>query len=239
VSLVKKNESGAHEKTHEKSLLFVLDGQGIDGYTLLLKDIKRGRFIDEKNFNLYLQKEDSKSGGDKASEISLEPIVIGTYFEGRGKYLKPWLEIFYQPVVRFKKDELDLPRENLELPIFHALSGLLPAGGRIFVIYDSRYHALTAKALERGVPAAATPLGYLLWRSGFRWFKNWYFSEGWKEGSQKLQANKPLDADHEKRQFQKLYLELKEFLSKKPLLATDYGKTSKPHAQKIIRQIKG
>src|SRR3972149_1455259 len=64
-------------------------------------------------------------------------------------------------------------------------------------------------------------------------------SHGWKEGSQKLQANKPLDDEHEKRQSQKLYLELKEFLSKKPLLATDYGKTSKPHAQKIIRQIKG
>jgi hypothetical protein len=32
-----------------------------------------------------------------------------------------------------------------------------------------------------------------LFRRGFTWFKDWYFPEGFMEGDQKLQAEKPID----------------------------------------------
>jgi hypothetical protein len=38
----------------------------------------------------------------------------------------------------------------------------------------------------------------LLWIGGCRWFKDWYFAEGWKEGGIKLQGEKPLNAEREK-----------------------------------------
>ena len=229
-----KNES----PRGKKSEIFKLDGAKINSYTLSLRNVKRGRFVDEKNFNLYLQKA-AETGSPKAAfDSSLEPVIIGTYFEGRGQYLNPWLEVFYRPVVQFEKARVELQKENLELPLFRALSRLIPPGGRIFVIYDSSYHRLTAQALRRGLPAAATPLGYLLWQSGFGWFKSWYFSEGWKEGSQKLQANKPINREHQQKQAKKLAGELRDFLSKKTVLSADHEKAWLRNAKRLIRELK-
>lgn len=65
-----------------------------------------------------------------------------------------------------------------------------------------------------GVPPHATPLGYLLWKSGARWFKDWYFPEGWMEGGEKLQGNKPLNEEYYRKRTRERALELTEFLTK-------------------------
>ena len=43
---------------------------------------------------------------------------------------------------------------------------------------------------------AAPPLGLPLLAAGCRWFKDWSFAEGGREGSTKLQGNLPLDTAH-------------------------------------------
>lgn len=73
-------------------------------------------------------------------------------------------------------------------------------------------HPTTARGLNMGVPPAATPIGYLLFQAGFRWFKDWYFPEGWLEGEMKLQADKPLDEEHSLRNTRKIAQTLKEYL---------------------------
>lgn len=51
----------------------------------------------------------------------------------------------------------------------------------------------TERALRHWVPPAATPLGLALLQAGCRWFKDWYFPEGGREGGTKLQGALPLD----------------------------------------------
>ncbi len=82
------------------------------------------------------------------------------------------------------------------------------------VEYGLREHPETAKALEAGVPPILTKLGYLLFRSGFTSFKDWYFAEGWLEGNTKLQGEKPLNEEARKRQIKKLTLDIEDFLKR-------------------------
>lgn len=67
----------------------VLDAKRIDGYMTTLRAVRRVRFAEQRYFELYLK--------DKTGRLSEQPIVKGTYFAGRGKWIKPWLEIKYAP----------------------------------------------------------------------------------------------------------------------------------------------
>jgi hypothetical protein len=75
-------------------------------------------------------------------------------------------------------------------------------------------HEETRKGLEQGVPAPATPLGYLLWKSGCTWFKDWYFAEGFREGDVKLQGNEPLSEEDRRKDLLEMRREITEFLKK-------------------------
>jgi hypothetical protein len=160
----------------------------IDGYSLAVGDFKRGRTDRESYFNLFL-----KRGGG----LSAKPVVQGLYFMGRGDYIKPWLEFRYMPRVEFGEgEEVDLENAGLTDRLFSVLAELIPPGGSMMVIYGAEPHPLlkdTEKGLKRNFPPAITPLGHRLWRAGFRWYKDWYFPEGWMEGGMKLQATIPLD----------------------------------------------
>jgi hypothetical protein len=86
----------------------------------------------------------------------------------------------------------------LELMFFSACSKLLPPEAKIMVEYESPLHASTAKLLELGALPEATPLGWLLFRSGFSCsFRNWYIAEGGMEGPRKIEACKPLSRESE------------------------------------------
>ena len=55
--------------------------------------------------------------------------------------------------------------------------------------YESRPRTSTARALAAGVPPVATPLGALLFDLGCGVaFRDWYISEGGREGPRKLQG---------------------------------------------------
>ena len=63
--------------------------------------------------------------------------------------------------------------------------------------YDSVARSLTARALSARVPPVATPLGALLFEVGCGVaFRDWYISEGGREGPRKLQGFRALDDDH-------------------------------------------
>ncbi len=181
-------------------VLKALDGKRIGDYYIYIGELKPTRLRGAWRFTLSLK--------DKGGKTST-PIIRGRYFEGRGRWIRPWLEVDYTPFAKIGGSEVDLS-EGLDIELFNSLSSILPPGGSIMVKYGE--HLDTARPLSLNVPPAATPLGYLLWRAGFRWFKDWYFPEGWMEGEQKLQGNKPLDAEHEKRIIKRTADELKTFL---------------------------
>jgi len=172
-------------------------------------------------------------------ETSENPAVKGKYFSGRGEFYKPWLEVYYYNHVKFKSSKVvDLSERGLDEKLFKYLSDLLHPGAHIMVVYLN--HEETRKGLERGVPAPATPIGYLLWKSGCTWFKDWYFAEGFWEGDVKLQGNKPLNAEHRRKDLLETRKELTEFLKKekgKGKLFLDARKRAEEVLKNIEREI--
>jgi hypothetical protein len=210
--------------------LSVLHGEKLDGYVLHVGNISKARFIEETNFELYLKTTDG--------EISENPAVKGQYFSGRGEFYKPWLEIYYYNRVKFKSKIADLSEGRLDEKLFKLLSDLLPPSSHIMVIYFG--HEETMEGLQRGVPAPATPIGYLLWMSGFTWFKDWYFPEGGLEGDVKLQGEKPTDDEKRRKDLLKIREELVEFLreeKRKDKLFTDAVKRAENVLKDILQEI--
>ncbi len=158
---------------NEEDPLSRLEGRKLDGYTLRLGRSSAGRFVEERNLELFL-----KSHRD---ELSKSPVVSGKYFSGRGRFYGPWVEFYYAPVVRFPSSrEVVLAEEEVDVRLFESISETLPPGGRMFIVYIG--HGETEEGLRKGVPPPVTPIGYLLWRAGCVWFKDWYFVEGFWEG---------------------------------------------------------
>jgi hypothetical protein len=91
-------------------------------------------------------------------------------------------------------------------------------GGSVMVAYNADD---TEHALRRRVPPAATVVGLALVEAGCRWFKDWYFAEGGREGGTKLQATVPVDAPHERLAAAVLAGELRAFLDSGTGTATD------------------
>lgn len=79
---------------------------------------------------------------------------------------------------------------------------------------ENPIHRNTIKSLSIRIPAAATPLGFLLFRSGFQLIKDWYLSEGGFEGPRKLWAEKAPDSTWAKIFYGKTAAQMESFLEK-------------------------
>lgn len=165
-----------------------LEGRSLEDLSLETRDFRRGRTDLEAYFNLYLR---------RGEIVSRNPVVQGLFFVGRGEYIKPWMEFRYDPQFSLPGGgDFDLEEMGLTGDLFGLLGSMIPPGGSLMVIYGAEPHPLareTERGLKRDFPPMVTPLGRYLWKAGFRWFKDWYFPEGWLEGAMKLQATRPLD----------------------------------------------
>ncbi len=164
-----------------------LAGRELGDYVLELRDFKQGRTDRESYFNLHLSRGGLLSGN---------PVVQGLFFSGRGEFIKAWIEFRYGPRAAFAGGAaVDLEEGGLSGRLFSMLGSLIPPGGSMMAIYGAEAHAVcrdTERGLKRSFPPMASPLGFYMWMAGMRWFKDWYFSEGWMEGGMKLQATRPL-----------------------------------------------
>ena len=189
--------------------LYTVDRRKVGEYTVHVQDVRKGAFAGVFSFSLLVDSHET---------------ISGLYYRG-STWIRAWLELDYSPV---SGDELDPTGEAL----FQLLSELIPPGGHISVAYLD--HKITARALLSGVPPAATPIGYLLWKCGCRWFKDWYFAEGWKEGGIKLQGEKPLNETRKKENTQRIVEELKEFLNKEGYVEPEIEEVCKALARKVV-----
>lgn len=193
--------------------LHALHGRRFNAHTLDVAKVQPGAFAGVYSFSLAVEG---------------RMVVSGLFYEG-SKYIKPWLELDYAPLAG---DELDPSGE----PLFQLLAELIPAGGHISVAYLA--HRITARALISGVPAAATPIGYFLWSCGCRWYKDWYFAEGWKEGGLKLQGAKPLTAERARENTARIVAELAEFVETGGYVEPEIEQICKDLAKRILEEVK-
>lgn len=120
-----------------------------------------------------------------------------TLFEGQTnpgtKWRHPWLEVRYAPWVGGDADGVALSMDE-QVELFEHLGQALLPGSYVMLSCDG--HPASLRALTVDVPPPCTALGYLLWNAGARWYKVWYYPEGWREGHEKVQGNLPMDDEH-------------------------------------------
>ncbi len=130
---------------------------------------------------------------DSGGGMSEEPVAFGLHNSGPYPGYN-WTEVVrYQPSPTIQGGTADIREEGLEEELFRALSGLVPAGGHLMVEYDSPAQKESERILGLDYPPVTSPLGYLMFRAGCRSFRDWYISEGGREGPRKLQGFKPLN----------------------------------------------
>jgi hypothetical protein len=183
-------------------------GISMNGYTLLARKITLGRFREEQNFELLYRNE-------KREDYLLRAKV----FHGRPPDYFPWVELFdiKEPLCAGSTRTCYFD-SSLEDAILRMFSEYLGPGARLFVEYYTDRE--TREQLQMDLPAVLSRLGYKMFKLGFTWFKDWYFPEGYLEGNQKLQAEKPLDTRAKKRHTRIIIDEIECFSSRAKKMPT-------------------
>lgn len=161
--------------------------------------------VGSRYFRLYL--------ADAKGRLADEQLALGLYNSGPYPAFN-WVELTqFREALSFGKATLDLWASGLEETFFGALSELVPVGGHIMAEYDSPTHRATERILTLRYPPAASPIGYLMFRAGVRSYRDWYISEGGREGPRKLQGFKPLNRAAAREKTAALVVELREMLA--------------------------
>ncbi len=174
--------------------------------------------VGSRYFQLFL--------ADSAGQLAKGALALGLHNSGPYPGFN-WIEMIQyneQPTFTPESDP-PLPRtgegqgarvSGLDEALFEALSSLVPAGGHLMVEYDSPSHRATERILTLRYPAAASPIGSRLFAVGVRSYRDWYISEGGREGPRKLQGFKPLNAEIAAEKTAALRTELEEILASPP-----------------------
>jgi len=186
----------------------------MNGLEVYAFEIAQGRFREEFNIELHAR--------SKEQEMSFLHLKV---FYGRPPYYRPWVELFGM------NNEFTIGERTVsyfgsayEDRMLGFFAKYLGAGEKILVEYadDPETH----RQISKGIPVVLSRLGYLLFKHGFTWFKDWYFPEGYMEGSQKLQGEKPLDSQNRERHIKSIGEELARFshrMTENEIVSHDLG----------------
>jgi hypothetical protein len=171
--------------------------------------------------------------------LSGEPIVFGMHNSGPYPGYN-WLEVVrYQPAPRLGEATADLRAAGQELPLFQALAELVPPGGHLMVEYESPAQKESERILTLDYPPVTSPLGYLLFSAGCRSFRDWYISEGGREGPRKLQGYKPLNAEIEAERVAVLRRQVASVRMDRENRHGEYGELARRLASAVARDLEG
>ena len=179
---------------------------------------------------------------DQNGEPSRSPLMMGIV-SGGGRRVMPWFECRLYPTVEMADGAtLDARAAGLEAGIVNLMGTLIPPGGHVMIEYESPGQNETHAELLLRVPPAASYLGSLMFRAGFRGdFKDWYISEGGHEGPRKLQANKSPNAAEARAAQQRHRTELAAFVRRPlPESASDAAivARAKKRASALLKEIR-
>jgi len=195
-------------------------------YSLHLGEAKQLRLSGWTGLKLYLENEKGIR--------STSPVMEGIYSKGGRDGIKPWFDGSFRESLLFEREGKEepptlLPAGNsLSGLLFEKISSIIPGGGHLMISYEGEdpVHRETMEGLTTRVPPPATPMGYLLFRGGFHYVKDWYLAEGGHEGPRKLWGEKAENPDEET-----LYLERSRKSVKKFLEDTEL-----PHQKELIHR---
>lgn len=163
--------------------------------------------------SLSLEEHDEESSPHPATIHASHEDQTWPLFEGQTNpgtnWRHPWLEIRYNPWIGGNPEDQPLDFDDQET-LFEALGQALLPGSYVMLSCDG--HPDSLRALSVDVPPPCTALGFLLWRAGARWYKVWYYPEGWREGNEKVQGNLPTDDEHEATRTEERLDEIRAFL---------------------------
>lgn len=175
------------------------DGLRLDGFTLTLSDLKPLRKSGWRGFPFLLENGEGTRGSD--------PVVWGIHSLGGKDGVRGWMDPEYReeiafpfPTERSGGIRISLAEKGMDRKLFGALGETIPPGGHLMVSYEGeqQIHGEALSGLLAGIPPAATPLGFLLFLSGFAYVKDWYLAKGGMEGPRKLWGEKAPDAGWER-----------------------------------------
>ena len=206
-----------------------LHGVSLRNYRLLVLLGPRNN-VGSRYFQLML--------ADVAGRLGEDALALGLHNAGRFPAYN-WIELMqYRAVQRFGESTLDLATDGLDLTLFEMLSPFAPNGGHMMVEYDSPSQRATERVLTLGYPQATSPLGYLMFRVGCRSYRDWYISEGGREGPRKLQGFKPWTEEIAREKEERLRQELAEFLARTETgLRDEWGEPARRTARKILEAL--
>jgi hypothetical protein len=103
---------------------------------------------------------------------------------------------------------------------------------------DSPGQRESERLLTLSSPPVTSPLGYLMFRAGCRSFRDWYISEGGREGPRKLQGFVPLNEAIEKERTETLVRELEALLASPPRERNGaYDRLARENARAALREL--
>lgn len=176
---------------------------------------------------------------DEAGELSEDAVAFGMHNSGPYPGYN-WLEVArYEPAPRLAGGTADIRAADQELPLFRALADLVPPGGHLMVEYDSPAQRDTERILALDYPPVTSPLGYVLFRAGCRSFRDWYISEGGREGPRKLQGYKPLNAEIEAERVASLRRQIAAVRADRKNRHGEYGATARRLARAVAEALAG
>lgn len=185
----------------DKAIESFQTGISINSLQIFAEILPRARFREEVNLDL-----NARDHHEKAH------LMFVKLFKGRPPHYKPWIELFdIQPHIKMREKTIPYFDSPLEIGILTFFSESLLPGQNLFIEYYRDTE--TMYQLQRDIPFPATRLGFKLVDLGFYWSKDWYFPEGFMEGEQKLQVEKPLNRESEQRQKRLISKSLNRFLS--------------------------
>ncbi len=144
--------------------------------------------------------------------VSGKPVAMLLVFCGMPPHYRPWIEAFSLDPKPGLPCCPETPCSPLEDAIIELASSLLGPGHPFYIDYT--WDEETMLILGRDVPPQASRLGYKLLRAGFTWVKHWYYPEGFMEGGEKLQGEKPVSPEAGERHLREALAELEAFMSR-------------------------
>ena len=207
-----------------------LDGADLSGGVTL--DVRLGprSAVGSTYFRCYL----ATPGGHATA-----PVVFG--LQNSGPYPGfNWVEVldYFASVPLDTGGTFEVGPE-VERALFERLASIVPPGGHLMAEYDSVARSLTARALSARVPPVATPLGALLFEVGCGVaFRDWYISEGGREGPRKLQGFRALDDDHARTRGLEAAAALEAFLAERGGLAPELREVTFPLAESVLSELR-
>ena len=172
---------------------------------------------------------------DQQGRLTHEALAFGLHSSGPFPGYN-WIELIrYQGTPTFDGETLDLAAQGLDRRLFRLLSELVPPGGHLMAEYESPSQRESERILGLGYPPVTTPLGHLLFEAGCRSFRDWYISEGGREGPRKLQGFKPLDGAVARAKAEEMRRELSDLLARQEVLPHgEWGRTARRLARAVL-----